>query len=134
MKRLIEHYFYLGYENQVIVDFLVNHHDMKLSLATLKRRLRDYGIRRRGVEIDDQQLKEIVQSEITGPGKLRGYRAVWHALRLNHHIFVPRQRVAVVLRELDPEATAQRRSRRLARRRYISFGPNFCWHVDGYDN
>ena len=78
-----------------------------------------------------QGISSFIQNEIGGPGILRGYRAVWHSLRLNHHIHVPRHKVASILRELNPEATEQRRSRRLSRRRYLSYGPNFCWHVDG---
>ena len=131
LKGLIEHYFHLGYTNEVIIEFLLVQHGVKISLATLKRRLQDYGLRRRGVEIPDEQLRDIIQNEISGPGILRGYRAVWHSLRLNHHIHVPRHKVASILRELNPEATEQRRSRRLSRRRYLSYGPNFCWHVDG---
>ena len=126
LRRLVEHYFHLGFENQVIVDFLNNRHAARLSLATLKRRLRDYGLSRRGLDVGDQERREI-----SGPGELGGYRAVWHSLRLNHHIHVPRVRVANILRELNPAGTRERRRRRLARRRYTSYGPNFCWHVDG---
>ena len=130
LRRLIEHYFNLGYQSKVIIEFLKKH-DISISLATLKRRLQDYGLSRRGQAIDDQQLREVIRCEISGPGELMGYRAVWHSLRINHNIHVPRQRIATILRELDPDATCRRRSRRLSRRRYISFGPNFCWHVDG---
>ena len=131
MRSLLEYYFHIGYENQVIIDFLNHQHGIVLSLATLKRRLRDYGLRRRGVDIEEEKLREIIQQEISGPGELRGYRSVWHSMRLNHHIHIPRRRVAAILRELNPEGTRQRRSRRLTRRRYTSYGPNFCWHVDG---
>ena len=48
---------------------------------------------------------------------LLGYRAVWHSLRLIHHIIVPRRKVASILRELNPDAVLQRRSRRLTRRK-----------------
>jgi hypothetical protein len=34
---------------------------------------------------------------------------------------------------LDPSGTESRRSRRLRRRRYENPGPNFAWHIDGYD-
>ena len=50
-----------------------------------------------------------------------------------------------LMRELDPHGVGLRRSRRLSRRttRYNSYlyadycfapqGPNFIWHIDGYD-
>ena len=125
MKR----YFHRGFENQVILEFLKNRHGITMCLLTLKRRLRDYGLKRRGAQIEDQELREILLREISGRGQLRGYRAVWH--RLKHHIHVPRERVANLLRELNPDGTRERRRRKLTRRRYISNGPNFCWHVDG---
>ena len=47
LKELTEHYFHLGYTNEVIIEFLLAQHGVKISLATLKRRLQDYGVRRR---------------------------------------------------------------------------------------
>ena len=38
-----------------------------------------------------------------------------------------------VLKEIDPEGTNMRKARRLRRRKYVSEGPNSCWHADGYD-
>ena len=37
----------------------------------------------------DHEVREIVPRETAGPGELRGYTAVWHTLRLNHHSHVP---------------------------------------------
>ena len=130
-KELIEQYFQRGYENKVIADILRSQHGIFMSLSTLKRRLQGYGLKRRGVDIDENRLRELIQSEISGPGQLRGYRAVWHSLRLCHKVHVARRDVARILKELDPEGTLQRRSRRLRRRQYTSFSPNFCWHADG---
>ena len=82
----VDRYFHLGFKNQVILDFLKSRHGIPLSLSTLKRRLHDYGLKRRGAQIEDQELREILLREISGPGQLRGYRAVWQSLRLKHHI------------------------------------------------
>ena len=78
VRRLIEHYFHLGFQNQVVVDFLNNRHAVTMSHSTLKRRLRDYGLSRRSVDVSDHEVREILQREISGPGELRDYRAVWH--------------------------------------------------------
>ena len=72
-----------------------------MSLSTLKRILQDYGLKRRSVDIDENRLCELIQSEISGPGQLRGYRAVWHSLRLCHKVHVARRDVARILEELD---------------------------------
>ena len=61
--------------------------------------------------VDEQELRDIVQQEISGPGVLLGYRAVWHSLRLIHHNIVPIRKGASILRELNPDTVLQRRSR-----------------------
>ena len=61
---------------------------------------------------------------------MAGYRKMWHILRLKHQLRVPRQLVARILRELDPEASTMRRMKRL-RCQYVSQGPNQRWHIDG---
>ena len=77
-RLLVERYFHLGFKNQVILDFLKNRHGIPTSLSTLKPRLRYYGLKRRGAQIEEQELREIWLREISGPGQLQGYRAVWH--------------------------------------------------------
>ena len=63
LRLLIERYFDLGFVNQVILDSLKNRHGITTSLSTLKRRLRDYGLKRRGLQIEDQELREIIYTE-----------------------------------------------------------------------
>lgn len=46
---------------------------------------------------------------------------------------MPRALVAAILREVDPQGTQLRKSRRLKRRVYRNPGPNYAWHIDGYD-
>ena len=77
VRRLIERSFHHGFQNQVIADFLNNRYAVTMSPSTLKRRLRDYGLSRRIMDVSDHEVREIVQREISGPGELRGYRAVW---------------------------------------------------------
>ena len=125
VRRLIEHYFHCRFQNQVRVDFHNNRHAVTMSLSTLKRLLCDYSLGRCGMDVSDHKVREIVQREISGSSELQGYRAVWHSLRVNHHIIVPRERVANILCELNPAKTRERRKRRLARRRYTSYGPHF---------
>ena len=88
-REIISHYFHLGYENEVIREFLQNYHNITLSLRTLKRRLQDFGLRRNGNDIDRDQLRDIIKEQLHGSGRTLGYRAIWHSLRLEHHIHVP---------------------------------------------
>ena len=63
---------------------------------------------------------------------MAGYRSMWHILR-SEGFMVPRSEVASIQRELDPDGCEERRTHRLKQRVYINPGPNFCWHMDGYD-
>ena len=48
-------------------------------------------------------------------------------------IHVPRAIVQRVLSEVDPNGTELRKGHRLKRREYVNPGPNYAWHIDGYD-
>ena len=42
-------------------------------------------------------------------------------------------RIMECLQKLDPDGVGDRRKKRLRGRAYHSKGPNFIWHIDGYD-
>ena len=133
-KEIIESYFYAGYEYNAILSFLCEHHAITMSLSTLKRRLKHYGLKRKtGDEVNNNELTEIIRKEIDGSSCVSGYRALWHTLRLKYGICVPRACVQALLKEIDPDGTEQRKHHRLQRRAYKSPGLNQCWHVDSYD-
>ena len=48
-------------------------------------------------------------------------------------LHIPRVIVQDLLKEMDPEGTELRRKHRLKRREYQNPGPNYSWHIDGYD-
>ena len=54
-------------------------------------------------------------------------------LRKSYSIQLPRDRVMQILREKDPEGTARRRTHKLVRRDYFSFGSSFFCHCENYD-
>ena len=58
---------------------------------------------------------------------------MWRRLVNDHHVRIPRDMVLQMMREIDPEGVRQRKAHRLVRRRYYAHGPNYVWHVDGYD-
>ena len=114
--------------------FLRLYHNINISKRTLEGRLSYYGFRRRGFSnVTINELKNVIESEIQGPVSMRGYRGLWHSLKTNCGIIVQRDIVMNILRQIDPEGTNRRKARRLRRRKYVSEGPNSCWHVDGYD-
>ncbi|XP_031334065.1 uncharacterized protein LOC116164078 [Photinus pyralis] len=56
-----------------------------------------------------------------------------HLKCLQHGLVVRRSTVRLLLKELDPEGVSLRSRRRLKRRQYFNKGPNYLWHIDGYD-
>ena len=131
-EDLIRLYLSKGFMYEEIRSFLEVKHDIKLSLRTLKKRLLDLGLKRRNVTYDVDSVRDRIQDEIDGPGCSGGYRAVWHTLRLEG-MQVPRKVIEDTLRELDPEGCEERRAKCLRRRQYRNPGPNYAWHMDGYD-
>ncbi|CAB4044964.1 Hypothetical predicted protein, partial [Paramuricea clavata] len=129
-ESLIRYYFYRGFDYKEIVLFLLQNHDIQMRMATFKRRLRRYGLRRQLPEYDIDEARASIQSLINGPGCLQGYRSVWHTLQLRG-VRIPRIVVQQLLKELDPEGTEMRKAHRLKRRRYHNPGPNYSWHCDG---
>ena len=92
-KEAIESYFFAGYEYDTILCFL-SKHGITMSLSTLKRRLKQYELKRKtGDEVSDNELMEIIRKEIDGPSCVSGYRTLWHTLRLKYRMCVPRARV-----------------------------------------
>ncbi|XP_046577161.1 uncharacterized protein LOC124285060 [Haliotis rubra] len=75
----------------------------------------------------------IFQSELQGSGCCLGYRSMTERLRNVHGLRVPRDYVMKLLRVMDPDRVAVRRSRRFTRRLYHNKGPNYLIHIDGYD-
>ena len=120
---------------QVWVDLvqLDIRHKIKMSLRTLKRRLKELGLNKSHAAASAAVIKQIREKEIESPSMLHGYRRMWNKLRTIYNIIAPRDSVMEILREADPLRSNERRSRNLERRCYRSNGPNETWHVDGYD-
>lgn len=65
-------------------------------------------------------------------GQCLGYRAMWKRITAKG-ISASRDMVRLAIKILQPHLVRDRQRRRLHRRSYVNPGPNFCWHVDGYD-
>ena len=131
---LITEYFRQSYTNKEIVSLLATIHGIFLSVRSLKMTLRRLNLRRR-VQITDDLLQntlEAIEKELSESGCSLGYRAMWRRLQ-KKGIKIPRDTVRKALLELDPHGVQQRYRRRLQRRNYVNPGPDFVWHIDGYD-
>ena len=54
-------------------------------------------------------------------------------LTTDHCMVVKRETVRVIMKYLDPEGVFSRPRRVFRRRQYSFQGPNYMWHLDGYD-
>jgi hypothetical protein len=133
--HLIDSYFKQSFTNKEIILVLLTIHEIQISLAQLKRELRRLGLRRRpqqNVPIAIEQIVRAILRIIENSGQCLGYRTIWKRL-IAEGIVVPRNTVMELMRTIDALGVERRRKRRLLRRQYLSPGPNFVWHIDGYD-
>jgi len=130
---IIEDYFHLGFSYKEIVLFLLCRHGIKLSLRHVKRLLRSRELRRRKNYDSLPDVIDVIIKELQGSGSSIGYRLMHQRLRLNHSITIDRETVRKLMKGLDPEGVECRSKRKFQRRKYHSMGPNFIWHLDGYD-
>ncbi len=132
-NETIVNYFRLGFTAVEILGFLASIHGFRLSLRQLRRILRNNGCTRREDPTDLNAIVLAVEQQLRGSGRLLGYRAMHQRLVNDYHFVVTRDVVRRVLRVLDPDGVEARSRHRLRRRSYHTKGPNYLWHIDGYD-
>ena len=74
-----------------------------------------------------------ILGELSGSGQCIGYRYMWKRLLRDHSLVVKRKTVEDLMHIIDPNGVAIRLTHRLKRRIYVTKGPNYLWHTDGYD-
>lgn len=130
-NRFIKFYFGLGLQQEEIISFLLKD-DVSISSRHLKRVLKHLQLwrRKRYSNVDD--VLSFIEEQLQCSSQLHGYR--WMHLKcLQHGLVVSRETVRLILKELDPQGVSLRKRRRLKRREYYNKGPNYLWHIDGYD-
>ena len=68
-------------------------------------------------------VERLIRNELDGPGKVSGYRGMWHTLRINYGVYVPRQEVAHLLKIMDPDGVEERKRYRLKKESILSLDP-----------
>ena len=132
--QLITEYFYAGFKYFEIVLLLCSRHNINISIRHLKRILKTNNLRRRNdVKTPLKDVEDLIRKEIKLSGQCIGYRSMWRRLIHDYKIQVKRNDVMRLIREVDPEGVSLRKAHKLKRRRYCVRGPNYVWHVDGYD-
>ena len=75
---------------------------------------------------------KFTETELNGSGSEIDYRQM-HQRCIQASLRVSRKTVTTIIKELDPEGAELRRRKHLRGRLYFARGPNWVWHIDGYD-
>ena len=135
MDDIILKYSNDGFSYLEIVELLNHVQDFEISLSTLKRWLKDSNLKRRplaAVRSSNEEIRQVVEEELSGSGSRVGYRRVHRAL-VRKGLVVRKHDVRLLVKELDLEGAILRKRRRLCRRKYSNAGPGFIWHIYGYN-
>ena len=133
-NELIKIYFMEGLKYMEIVLFLFCHHNIIISVRHLKRILLSLNFQRRPTHFSSvRDTINIVKQEMKVSGGCIGYRTMWKRLTKDHGLSVKRTEIMQIMKHLSPHATEKRKAHRLQRRMYTVKGPNYLWHVDGYE-
>lgn len=121
--------------NNVVLMYLNAKFGLQWSCSTLKRFLKDHNLRRHDTLSANDVLKA-VELELKGSGQLLGARSLHLRIRMHQGLLVKREQVELALQYLALSQVVARgpgKKNVLRKRKYISKGPNWCWHIDGYD-
>ncbi|XP_065680522.1 uncharacterized protein LOC136094498 [Hydra vulgaris] len=132
-EELIKHYVHKGMQYKKIVFLLSRYHGLEISVSTLKRYLNKMGLKRKNRLFENTSIRRLIETEVQTFAGIKGYRSIWHTLRISYGISINRDDVMNILRQINPAQSENRKHCKLKRRVYSSQGPNFVWHVDGYD-
>ena len=92
-----------------ILDFMTKDYPMYAwSLRSLARRMQYCGIQFTDHDVEVNEVEDAVKKEISGPGKLLGYRAMHKEIREIQGLQVPRDLVYAVMTKVDPDGLEER--------------------------
>jgi hypothetical protein len=132
-ESVIKCYFRLGLSNKEILSCLAMKHGYIMSMSTLKRTTKKYGlVRRLTLERDDLlNVVVFIANQCNEAGKLNGYRWM-HAKCIAAGYVVMHETVRLLRTIVDCDGFNMRRKRRLQRLKYECAGQNAVWHCSRY--
>ena len=113
-----------------ITESLGLHRGCSISLSSLKRWVRQENLQER--RSPQRDIVNAIAVELGGSGSNTGYRKM-HRYHQTKGMICYQENLRVTVEYLDPEGISLRKRRRLHQRKYISKGPNYTWHLDGYN-
>lgn len=109
LRQDLENYVKQNLKRKEILDFVSSKYpNYAWSLRTLCRRLNYFNIKYQDYDTNLNDLHQVVEEEMKGPGKLLGYRALHKKIREIHGLKVPRDLVYAMMAEVDPTGLQER--------------------------
>ena len=106
------------------------------SIRTLDRRLRNFEIYYTDKNVTLSSARDAIATEMKGPGRLLGYRAMQNKLRQKYNLKIPRDRTYDLMYDIHPDILENRRlglKKRRGTKHFTTKGPNWVFSVDGHD-
>lgn len=134
VKDVIKDYYFRCYSYRLIHYLLESRHDYRISFSYLQKKvIPSLGLRRRG-SITDTDLNDIFkQAVLEVSNGVGGAEQLRRTLTEKHRLRITRQLSRDLVSLIDREGVSWRKRHRLRRRKYFTKGPNYAWHLDGYD-
>ena len=129
---MIREYFMNGLTYKEIMAMLNSRHGISISIRQLHRMLRRLQLFRRRKRTDVNNVITEVAAELQTSSSSFGHRQMFQKIRMKG-IVTDKETVRLTVKALDPDGVQNRLQHRLTRRQYVNPGPNYSWHVDGYD-
>lgn len=131
-NNLVKMYYGLRLTFEEIKFVLANKHKIIISTRSLKRITASLGLYRRKSSSSLLDVATFISKELKESGQCSGYRMM-HTKCLESGLEVDKESVRLLIKCLDPIGVKLRNARKLTRRTYRNNGPNYTWHMDGYD-
>lgn len=132
IDNYLQEYHRLGYtQNEMRISLQVKY-NISISARQLKRHLRRLHLFRRKYLSDISEVTVFIMNELSTSAQHLGYRMM-HIRCVRAGLVVSAHKVRHILALLDPRGVSLRSKGRIVRRRYLSKGANFLWHIDSYD-
>ena len=109
LKEQLQTYVKQGLQRTEILSFMRRDFaHYAWSMRTLVQRLQHYDIHLTDQTVTVEEVRAAVSKELEGPGKLIGYRAMYHKIRQEHNLNAPRNLVHALMYDLDSEGLEAR--------------------------
>ena len=116
LKNHLAKFVSLNLKRMEILDLMKKDYPMYAwNLISLAHRMEYFGIQFTDYDVEVNDVEAAVEKEISGPGKLLGYRAMHEIIREIHGLNMPKDLVYMVMAKMDPRGLEERGGVRKAR-------------------